>query len=62
MLAADKTLDQSITLVTASVQLSAQVVTASKERGTVREALAANPLVADAATAERLVAELSPLW
>ena len=27
-----------------------------------REALAANPLVTDAATAERLVAELSPLW
>jgi alpha-galactosidase/6-phospho-beta-glucosidase family protein len=27
-----------------------------------REALAANPLVPDAATADRLVAELSPLW
>ena len=39
VLEADKTLDQSITLVTASVQLTAQVVTASKERGTVNEAL-----------------------
>lgn len=34
-----KTLDQSIALATSSVQLTAQVVTAAKERGTVNEAL-----------------------
>ena len=39
VLEAGKSLDQSIALVSASVQLSAQVVTASKERGTVNEAL-----------------------
>jgi len=27
-----------------------------------REALARNPLVPDAATADRLIADLSPLW
>jgi outer membrane receptor protein involved in Fe transport len=39
VLDAGKTLDQSIALATSSVQLTAQVVTASKERGTVNEAL-----------------------
>jgi len=36
---AGKTIDQSVTLSSASVQLSTQVVTASSERGTVNEAL-----------------------
>ena len=39
VLDAGKTLDQSITLSAANVQLSAQVVTASKERGTVSDAI-----------------------
>lgn len=39
MLPADGVLEQNISLSTASVQLSAQVVTASAERGTVNEAL-----------------------
>ena len=39
VLDAGKTLDQSIALAPSSVQLTAQVVTASKERGTVNEAL-----------------------
>ena len=34
----------------------------SPSAGAAREALRANPLVPDAATADRLIAELSPLW
>ncbi|MEO7456204.1 MAG: TonB-dependent receptor [Gemmatimonadaceae bacterium] len=57
LLEAGKTLDQSITLTSASVQLSAQVVTAAKERGTVNEAIDAqrNAVgVVNAVTAEQI--------
>ncbi len=52
-----KTLDQSITLSSASVQLTAQVVTASKERGTVNDAIDAQRTavgVVNSVTAEQI--------
>jgi outer membrane receptor protein involved in Fe transport len=52
-----KTLEQSITLVPSSVQLTAQVVTASKERGSVNEAIDAQRSavgVVNAVTAEQI--------
>jgi outer membrane receptor protein involved in Fe transport len=57
VLEAGKTLDQSITLSSASVQLTAQVVTASKERGTVNDALDAQRTavgVVNSVTAEQI--------
>ena len=57
VLEAGKTLDQSITLSSASVQLTAQVVTASKERGTVNDAIDAQRTavgVVNSVTAEQI--------
>ncbi|MEO8333376.1 MAG: TonB-dependent receptor [bacterium] len=57
VLEAGKTLDQSITLSSASVQLTAQVVTASKERGTVNDAIDAQRSavgVVNSVTAEQI--------
>jgi outer membrane receptor protein involved in Fe transport len=57
VLEAGKTLEQSITLNSASVQLTAQVVTASKERGTVNDAIDAQRTavgVVNSVTAEQI--------
>lgn len=57
LLEGGKTLDQSIALTTSSVQLTAQVVTASKERGTVNDAIDAQRSavgVVNAVTAEQI--------
>ncbi|MES2176876.1 MAG: TonB-dependent receptor [Gemmatimonadota bacterium] len=57
LLEAGKTLEQSIALTSASVQLTAQVVTASKERGTVSDALDAQKNavgVVNSVTAEQI--------
>jgi outer membrane receptor protein involved in Fe transport len=57
MLDAGKALEQNITLTSASVQLTAQVVTASKERGTVNESIDAQRNatgVVSAVTAEQI--------
>ena len=57
VLEAGKTLEQSIALATANVQLTAQVVTASKERGTVSDAIYAQRTavgVVNSVTAEQI--------
>jgi outer membrane receptor protein involved in Fe transport len=57
VIAAGKTVDQSITLAATTVQLTAQVVTASSERGTVSEALDAQRTavgVVNSITAEQI--------
>jgi TonB-dependent receptor len=57
LLEAGKTLDQSIALATATVELTTQVVTASSERGTVNEALDAQRTavgVVNSVTAEQI--------
>jgi outer membrane receptor protein involved in Fe transport len=57
LLESGKTLDQSIALATSSVQLTAQIVTASKERGTVSDAIDAQRSavgVVNSVTAEQI--------